>query len=51
MGVGLRTAGSAVPYKFALAAQCSDFVGDLVFAGVDASLDMFERRNEDENFG
>ena len=28
-------------YEFALAAQISDVVGDLVLAGVDASLGMF----------
>ena len=47
----MRTAWSAVPYKFALATQISDVIGDLVLAGVDASLDMFQRGNEVENFG
>ena len=38
-------------YEFALAAQISDVVGDLVLVGVDASLNMFQRGNEDKNFG
>ena len=54
MGVGLGTAGSAGPDEFALlAAEVSGVVGDnfVVVGGIDADLNVFEQRNEEENFG